>query len=53
MGRVFRPKRRGWSYASHQPGRSFETLFGRRADRRRKLYNGTLRCQYYMYYKAG
>jgi len=27
----------------------FEQLFGRRADKRRKLYNGTLPCQLYMY----
>lgn len=52
MGRVFRPKR-GWSYAVISPDERFETLFGRRADRRRKLYNGMIRCQYYMYYKAG
>ena len=29
----------------------FEKLFGRKADKRRKLYNGTLKCQLYMYYK--
>ena len=52
MGRVFRPKR-GWSYAVISPDERFETLFGRKADRRRKLYNGMIRCQYYMYYKAG
>lgn len=27
----------------------FETAFGRRADRRRKLYNGMLRCELYQY----
>lgn len=27
----------------------FETLFGRRATRRRKLYNGRIRCTYYQY----
>ena len=51
MGRVFRPKR-GWSYAAISPDERFETLFGRKADRRRKLYNGMIRCQYYMYYKT-
>ena len=25
--------------------------FGRKADKRRKLYNGTLKCQFYMYLK--
>ena len=29
----------------------FEKLFGRPADKRRKLYNGMLKCQLYMYYK--
>ena len=27
----------------------FEKHFGRRAPRRRKLYNGRLECQYYQY----
>lgn len=51
MGRVFKPKR-GWSYAVISPDERFETVFGRKADKRRKLYNGMIRCQYYMYYKA-
>ncbi|MBQ7063794.1 MAG: class I SAM-dependent RNA methyltransferase [Firmicutes bacterium] len=29
----------------------FEEYFGRPADRRRKLYNGMLKCNLYMYYK--
>ena len=28
----------------------FEKIFGRKADKRRKLYNGMLKCQVYMYY---
>lgn len=39
-----------WSYyilASHP---NFETLFGRKADKKRKLYNGRILCQYYQYY---
>jgi putative N6-adenine-specific DNA methylase len=28
----------------------FERLFGRRPDRRRKLYNGRIECTYYQYY---
>ena len=50
MGRVFVP-RPGWSYAIISPHEQFESLFGRPADKRRKLYNGMLRCQLYMYYK--
>lgn len=28
----------------------FEQLFGKRADKKRKLYNGRLECQYYQYF---
>ncbi len=51
MGRVFLP-RRGWSYGIITPEEDFEKLFGRPADKRRKLYNGMIRCQFYLYYKA-
>lgn len=27
----------------------FERFFGRKADKRRKLYNGMIKCEYYMY----
>ena len=50
MGRVFVPKP-GWSYAIISPHEDFETFFGRKADKRRKLYNGMLKCQLYMYFK--
>ena len=49
MGKVFVPQK-GWSYAVISPHEDFERLFGRRADRRRKLYNGMLKCQLYMYF---
>lgn len=49
MGRVFLPKP-GWSYAIISPDDSFETLFGRPASKRRKLYNGMLKCTLYMYF---
>ena len=29
----------------------FEKHFGRTADKKRKLYNGMLKCIYYQYYK--
>lgn len=51
LGRVFVPKR-GWSYGIITPEEDFESIFGRRADKRRKLYNGMIRCQFYQYYKA-
>ena len=39
-----------WSFyvITSYPG--FEQVFGRRADRRRKLYNGRIECQYYQFY---
>ncbi|MCL2489101.1 MAG: N-6 DNA methylase, partial [Oscillospiraceae bacterium] len=49
MGRVFE-KKPGWSYAIISPHDQFEQLFGRKADKRRKLYNGMLKCQLYMYF---
>ena len=50
MGQVFVPKA-GWSYAIISPDERFEELFGRKADKRRKLYNGMLKCQLYCYYR--
>lgn len=50
MGKKF-DKKRGWSYSIISPSEQFESLFGRRADKRRKLYNGMIKCQLYMYFK--
>lgn len=38
-----------WSYNILAAEPAFERFFGRRADRRRKLYNGRIECQYYQY----
>ncbi len=38
-----------WSHYILTSHRGFEHQLGRRADRRRKLYNGRLECQYYQY----
>ncbi len=46
MGRLFHPQR-GWSFGVITPEVEFEQLFGRKADKRRKLYNGMIQCQYY------
>lgn len=51
MGQKFVP-RKGVSYTVISPDDDFEKLFGRKADKRRKLYNGMLKCQVYMYYSA-
>lgn len=50
MGRVFE-KKPGMSYYIISPHEEFERLFGRPADKRRKLYNGMIRCQLYMYFR--
>lgn len=50
MGEVF-PRVHGFSYSIISPEADFETLFGRRADKRRKLYNGMIPCQVHMYFK--
>ncbi|CAH0117637.1 MULTISPECIES: class I SAM-dependent RNA methyltransferase [unclassified Paenibacillus] len=38
-----------WSVFALSPGKQFEHYFGRKADKRRKLYNGRIECQYYQY----
>lgn len=50
MGKVFTPQR-GWSYSVITPEEKFEDYFGKKADKRRKLYNGMIQCQFYMYFK--
>ncbi len=50
MGEKFTAKK-GWSYGVISPDERFESCFGRKADKRRKLYNGMIKCQYYMYFK--
>lgn len=39
----------GWNMAIITPDEQFEDCFGRRADKRRKLYNGMIKCQVYLY----
>lgn len=41
-----------WSYYILTSHEEFEKEFGRKADRRRKLYNGMLKCCLYQYYGA-
>lgn len=48
MGQVFE-RLSTWSVYVLTSYRDFERHFGRRAGRRRKLYNGRLQCQYYQY----
>lgn len=39
-----------WSYYILTSHKNFEILFGKKASKRRKLYNGGIECQYYQYY---
>ena len=41
LGQVFQTQR-GWSFGVISPDPEFESLFGRKADKRRKLYNGMI-----------
>ena len=50
MGKIF-TQEKGWAYYIISPDETFEKCFGRKADKRRKLYNGMIKCQLYMYYK--
>lgn len=50
MGERFE-SRDGKKYFIISPHDDFEKLFGRNADKRRKLYNGMIKCQLFMYFK--
>ena len=39
-----------WKLCAISSDPAFERSFGRRADRKRRLYNGRLECVYYIYY---
>ena len=39
----------GWKKYIITSEPEFEHYFGRRADKKRKLYNGMIKCDYYMY----
>lgn len=41
-----------WSYYIIASNESFEEVFGRKADKRRKLYNGMIKCNIYQYFGA-
>lgn len=49
MGQVFKTLDT-WSFYILTAYREFEKLFGRRADKKRKLYNGRIQCDYYQFF---
>lgn len=50
MGRVFKREIADWSYYIITPNEHFERLFGEKATKRRKLYNGGIKCWFYQYF---
>lgn len=49
MGKIFR-KFDTWSFYILSSHPEFEKLFGRKADKKRKLYNGRIMCNYYQFF---
>lgn len=49
MGRLFR-KLDTWSFYILTASENFESLFGKKASKRRKLYHGNIKVQYYQYF---
>lgn len=39
-----------WSFFAITPSKQFERYYGRKADKRRKLFNGRIECQYYQFF---
>lgn len=50
MGEVFR-RLDGWRFYVISPSENFEALFGKKADKRRKLYNGMIKCEFFQYFR--
>lgn len=50
MGEVFKPDSENPCYVI-SPHEDFERFFGKKADKKRKLYNGMIKCNLYMYFK--
>jgi putative N6-adenine-specific DNA methylase len=49
MGKTF-SKLDAWSYYVITSHPEFEKFFGKKADKKRKLYNGRIQCNYYQYF---
>ena len=49
MGKVYNNLDR-WSFCSLTPLENFERFFSKEASKRRKIYNGMIKCTYYQYY---
>ena len=53
FGRAFRSLPDGWTLSLLSSHTEFERTFGRTADKRRKLYNGMIKCDLFLYGKRG
>ena len=53
FGKAFRALPDGWTLSLLSSHTEFERTFGRNADRKRKLYNGMLKCDLFLYGKRG
>lgn len=51
MGKAFE-KLPDWSYYILASDENFEKIFGRKADKRRKIYNGMIKCNIFQYFGA-
>lgn len=49
MGKIFR-KNKTWSFYTITSNEDFEKLYGARADKKRKLFNGNVKIDYYQYF---
>ncbi len=49
MGRIFQSLPT-WSYYIFTAHEEFETLFGKKATKKRKLFSGNIRCDFYQYF---
>lgn len=50
MGNVFRRYFPTWSYYVYTAHEGFEQLFGQHANKKRKLFSGNIRCDFYQYF---
>jgi putative N6-adenine-specific DNA methylase len=46
---ILKARHPGWSLCAITSDPAFERFFGKRADKKRRLYNGRLECTYYIY----
>ena len=50
MGKTFLPHK-NWKCYVITANEDFEKFFGKKADKKRKLYNGMIKCDFYQYFK--